>query len=298
MNDQQILLSKGSEPAALGEYSAGAVQLPADKTGLRIVRYRLPPEVIDRHVSCAHPVLTLLCEGQVQSHLRYGLREERNAIRGGDMMFYSGGKEVDYARWQAQQATFISVELSPERLHMLDPDDDRFANRPLSGEPRFTDEALATLVCSLWRERQAGGPQGRLFSDSLCLGLATHLYRRFGQLQTERTQAGTRLSSAQLRRIDDYIAEHLDQPIGLDDLAQEAGLSRFHFTRVFSNTIGHSPYQHVIRKRMARAYELLMSSQLSLADVALSTGFSSQAHFATLCRRVLGATPRSLREQR
>ena len=54
----------------------------------------------------------------------------------------------------------------------------------------------------------------------------------------------------------------------------------------------------VIRKRLERAYQLLMSSELSVADVALSAGFSSQAHFSALCRRELGATPRGLRERR
>ncbi|MBC7957820.1 MAG: helix-turn-helix transcriptional regulator [Cytophagales bacterium] len=298
MNDQQILIRKNSQTSTLGGAAACRSDAQADWTGLRIVSYRQPAVMTDRHIVGRHPVLTLLSEGQMQSHMRVGLHEVHNQVQANDLMLYSGGKEIAYAHWQADKAVLISVELDPARLHMLDPDDARFTERALTGQPRFADNELATLMRTLWQEGQAGGPQGRLFADSLCLGLAVHVYRRFGQLDPERCDTRGRLNSSQLRRIDDYITQHLDQSIGLADLAQEVGLSRFHFTRVFSNTLGHSPYQHVIRKRLERAYQLLVGSEMSVADVALSAGFSSQAHFSTLCRRELGATPRTLREQR
>jgi AraC family transcriptional regulator len=297
-DEQQIVITRNSQSSALGSHAVSTPDVLAGWTGLRIVRYRPPQDFTDRHILSRHPILTLMCEGQLQSHMRIGHHELHNQVRSNELMFYSGGKEINYAHLQAKDATLISVELDPARLHMLDPDDGRFAERALTGQPRFADADLGALLRTLWREGQAGCPQGRLYTDSLCLGLTMHVYRRFGQLEPDRGEARARLSRAQLRRIDDYIAEHLDQPIGLADLAREVGLSRFHFTRLFSNTVGHTPYQHVIRKRLERAYQLLRGSDLSVADVALSAGFSSQAHFATLCRRELGATPRSLREQR
>jgi AraC family transcriptional regulator len=297
-DEQQILITRNKQSSALGSHAVCTPDVLAGWTGLRMVRYRPPQDFTDRHILSRHPILTLVCEGQLQSHMRIGRQELRNQVRANEMMFYSGGKEIDYAHLQAQDATMISVELDPSRLLVLDPDEGRFAELALTGQPRFADEELGALLRTLWREGQAGCPQGRLYTDSLCLGLAMHVYRRFAQLDPDRREARARLTLAQLRRIDDYITEHLDQPIGLADLAQEVGLSRFHFTRLFSNTVGHSPYQHVIRKRLERGYQLLMGSELSVADVALSAGFSSQAHFAGLCRSKLGATPRSLREQR
>ena len=297
-DDQQIQITRNSVSSTLGSHAVRQPDVLADWTGLRIVRYRPPADFIDRHILSRHPILTLMCEGQLQSHMRIGRSELRNQVRTHELMFYSGGKEIDYAHMQARDATLLSLELDPARLRMLDPEDGRFDERPLSGDPRFDDAELASVLRTLWAEGQAGCPQGRLYVDSLCLGLAMHVHRRFGRVEADRGEARARLSMAQLRRIDHYIAEHLEQPIGLADLAQEVGLSRFHFTRLFRNTVGHSPYQHVIQKRLERGYQLLMGSELSVADVALSAGFSSQAHFATLCRRELGATPRSLREKR
>lgn len=298
MDEQHIRILKNRQACSLGDGPTSAPEVLPGWTGVRMVRHRPAPEFVDRHVIAPHPVVTLLAAGEMSSHMRFGLRDVHSQVRAGELMFYSGAREIDYAHWHARGATLVSVELDPARLHMLEPPAGRGAERALKGEPRFVDAELGALIGSLWREAQAGCPHGRLFADSLCLGLALHVYRRFGAHEPQRTEARARLSGTQLRRIDDYIARHLDQSIGLDDLAQEVGLSRFHFSRVFSNTLGRSPYQHVIRKRLERAYQLLMSSELSVADVALSAGFSSQAHFSALCRRELGATPRGLRERR
>lgn len=298
MDDPQIRITKDSQATTLGERPCAQAQALPGWTGLRIVRFAVPEAVTDRHVLAPHPIVSLLCEGQLASRMRMGAREMRAEVQANGLMFYSGGKEIDVAHWQARQATLIAVEIDPERLRMDAPGEGRSPGRHLRGDPCFADPELAALVRLLWREGHAGCPQGRLFADSLCLGLAMHVYRRFGETRSERGEAGARLTHRQLQRIDDYIDAHLDQSIGLDDLAQAVGLSRFHFSRVFSNTLGRSPYQHVIRKRLERARHLLVSSELSVAAVALCAGFSSQAHFSALCRRELGATPRSLREGR
>lgn len=298
MDEQQIRITKDSQATTLGERPCAPAEVLPGWTGLRIVRFKVPEAATDRHVVAPHPIVSLLCEGEMASHMRMGLRETRAEVKADELMFYSGGKEIDYARWQTRNATLIAIELDPERLRMAAPDESRSPERRLRGEPCFADPELGALVRMLWREGHDGCPHGRLFADSLCLGLAMHVYRRFGETRSERGEAGARLTQRQLQRIDEYIEAHLDQSIGLDDLAQAVGLSRFHFSRLFSNTLGRSPYQHVIRKRLERARHLLVSSELSVAAVALSAGFSSQAHFSALCRRELGATPRSLRKSR
>lgn len=298
MDEQRIRITKDSQATTLGEHTCALSEVLPGWTGLRLVRFKVPDELTDRHVLAPHPIVSLLCEGEMTSHIRMGLRDMRTDVKANELMFYSGGKEIDYAHWRNRNATLISLELDPERLRMDAPDESRSPERHLKGEPRFSDPELGALVRLLWREGHDGCPQGRLFADSLCLGLAMHVYRRFGETRSERGEAGARLTHRQLQRIDEYIEAHLDQSIGLDDLAQAVGLSRFHFSRVFSNTLGRSPYQHVIRKRLERARHLLVSSELSVAAVALSAGFSSQAHLSALCRRELGATPRGLREGR
>ena len=63
----------------------------------------------------------------------------------------------------------------------------------------------------------------------------------------------------------------------------------------FSRINGQSPYQYVLNVRLERARHLLQVADMSIAEVALATGFSSQSHFTSVCRRLLGKTPGMLR---
>ncbi|CAN7435528.1 helix-turn-helix transcriptional regulator [Rhizobacter sp. LjRoot28] len=298
MQDHHIWVSKSDRLAPLATEPAYRPENLAHWTGVRIVRYRMPAEVHDRHVRADHPILTLMCQGRASARLRMGLDDSSTEYRAFDMMCYSGRREITSAQWKASEATLISVELDPARLVAVDGGDARFARDTLDGTPRFTDPDLAALILALWKEVHAGCPQGKLFTDSLTLGLAAYAHRRFGRLADDRREAGAVLAVAQLRRVEDYIRIHLADSIGLADLAREAGLSRYHFCRLFQNTVGRSPYQHVLRERLIRAHTLLSGTSLSIAEVALAVGFSSQSHFAAVCRRVLGRSPRELREQR
>lgn len=298
MDSHRIQVIRDAELTDLATEPAYRPENLAHWTGLKMARFRLPAERLDRHVRADHPIITLMCSGQAENRLRIGLQETHSQYRAFDMMCYSGGREIQSAQWHSKDAMVISVELDPARLAAVDSADTRFAEQSLQGTPRFTDPDLAAVVLALWKEVYAGCPQGKLYTDSLCLGLTSYTHRRFGQMGHDRREAAARLSTAQMRRIDDYIREHLAETIGLADLAREAGLSRYHFSRLFMSTVGVSPYQYVLRKRVARAHDLLTGSRLTMAQIALAAGFSSQSHFAEVCRRVLGKTPRDVRDTR
>lgn len=303
MQDTDIVVRKNDRTERLGLGGELLTRTPDAMawSGLKMMRYSLPAEFADRQILAPHPIVSWLCRGQTSAKLRYSLRAVHTLCGANDMMFYSGGREIAHAQWRTHDAEMLSIELDPARLTLLEAGDTRFCARSLNGTPKFDDPELRHLIATLWAEVQAGCPQGRLYTDSLSLGLAVHVHRRFGALEgtrgEDRREAGSRLTPTQLRRIDDYITQHLAESIGLTDLAREAGLSRYHFTRLFSNTVGRSPYQHVLHKRLEHAYHLLTSSNASVAQVALAAGFSSQSHFADVCRRLLGATPKELRER-
>lgn len=86
------------------------------------------------------------------------------------------------------------------------------------------------------------------------------------------------LAASALANVVDYVEANLSRPISLSDLAQIAGLSRFHFTRAFKATTGETPFEYVTRQRIERAKLLLSSKTLNTQDIAVSVGFHDAAH--------------------
>jgi len=98
-----------------------------------------------------------------------------------------------------------------------------------------------------------------------------------------------------MTRILDYIAEHLGQDVGIDDLAALVNLSTAQFSRRFVTTVGISPYRFLQQKRVERAVDLMHGRQ-SLAEIAQEVGFTGQSHFMQAFRQVLGTTPARARK--
>lgn len=86
------------------------------------------------------------------------------------------------------------------------------------------------------------------------------------------------------------------EPIDLESLAEQAGLSPFHFLRLFSNVLGVTPHQYLIRSRLRRAARLLADESRSITDVALDVGFGDLSNFVRTFHRAAGVSPRAFRK--
>lgn len=102
-----------------------------------------------------------------------------------------------------------------------------------------------------------------------------------------------RISTA-LRRIE----AASDEPLSLADLAAEAGMSPYHFLRLFRRTTGITPHQFLLNRRLHRAAVGLRSSRAPIARVAADAGFGDLSTFNHRFRRVMGVTPSAFRAER
>jgi AraC family transcriptional regulator len=93
-----------------------------------------------------------------------------------------------------------------------------------------------------------------------------------------------------------YIEANLSQDISLGDIAAVAGVSVSHFKSLFRESVGLPAHQYLIRRRVERAKSLLYEGKLSVSQIALETGFAHQSHLAHHMRRLLGVSPKKLRD--
>jgi AraC-like DNA-binding protein len=102
---------------------------------------------------------------------------------------------------------------------------------------------------------------------------------------------------SRLRRVTEYIQEHLDQHLTLARLAAVVYMSPFHFARLFKGSTGVAPHGFVVRKRITHATTLLVAPELSVARISRVVGFRTPSHFSTVFRRLTGSTPSAYRAQ-
>ena len=92
-------------------------------------------------------------------------------------------------------------------------------------------------------------------------------------------------------RARDYLDEHLSDDVDLRTLAREVALSPFHLARSFRQEVGESPHRYLVRRRLDRAAELLVSTPLTVTQVCHRVGFGSPAHFSQSFRHRFGLPP-------
>jgi len=106
------------------------------------------------------------------------------------------------------------------------------------------------------------------------------------------------LAAWQLLRVRAYIDSNLHRTIHIRDLSAVARRSPAHFSRKFKLAVGKSPHAYVVKRRLERACHLMMTSAEPLSEIALSVGFSDQAHLCRLFRQAFGQSPAHWRRER
>ena len=150
------------------------------------------------------------------------------------------------------------------------------------------DPLVEHVVLALKAELEAPEPAGRIYADGLAVALTTRLLQNFATAGAAGRQT---LSKPQIRRLVEFVEANLEADLTLEQLAEVAGMSIPHLTTLFRRTMGQSVHAYVMERRVQRARDLLLRHDMSIAEVALETGFAHQSHLARWMRRLLGVTP-------
>ena len=125
------------------------------------------------------------------------------------------------------------------------------------------------------------------------------LASRFVEIVSGRTRQPSTVRARDRRRAVDaalWIDAHSPEPIDLERAASEAGLSAFHFLRLFANVLGVTPHQYLVRSRLRHAARLLTDDDRSITDVAFDVGFGDLSNFVRTFHRAAGVSPRRFRQ--
>jgi AraC family transcriptional regulator len=152
------------------------------------------------------------------------------------------------------------------------------------------DPVIQHVMLGLAGALSDGAPD--LYAEAAADLLAAHLLVR--DAGCPKPRPATR-EDLRMGRVEAFIRANLGESLSLDAMAQEAGLSRFHFTRVFTRAYGETPVKHLTRLRMEEARHLLTRSLESVTEVALRCGYDNPAHFASAFRRIVGVSPSTYR---
>jgi AraC family transcriptional regulator len=229
-----------------------------------------------------------------------GLRQQ-TAVGAGTIWISPGGVEEEATRISAPLSDVLHIYLSADPLTVIGAEHGiDVGNRHVNYEADARDELLRHMGLAIAAELRAPTAGGKVLAESLALSMAARIVQSHSSIgprsELRRTPAARGMGCARIQRVVDFMVAHLEEPIGLNDLAAVACLSPFHFARTFRNEIGVPPHRFLTALRLDHAKTLLKSGNRPLSDIALACQFSSQTNFTRAFRQSTGVTPSRFRE--
>ena len=222
-------------------------------------------------------------------------RTHTGLYRRGEMLITPANTPL-FVRWEGEE-NCLQIRLTDEFVRQVARetvvgDGDRITLKPDFQTRNPQIESIGTMLLN---EFQQGSLSNRLYVDSLSNILAVNLIRQHATTRPHLPIYEGGLPPRQLRQVLDYIDVYLEQEIKLADLAQLLEISPFHFSRLFKQSLGISPYQYLLQQRVERAKQLLKSTDRLITDIALACGFNSHSHLSKQFRQLTGMTPKAYR---
>jgi AraC family transcriptional regulator len=218
------------------------------------------------------------------------------------------GKFLPVAHWEEGGIGIYDLELNPRAWRTSAYDCVHF-NLPRATLDAFTSEnelsRIDTLPCTQGRRDDVLfglakfilpwlGHEMRICDltfDHFALMFCSHVAAKYGNARPSRSRSGG-LAPWQRRRVVELVNTGLNQVLRLSTLAEECRLSMSHFSRSFKQSFGVPPHRYVIHCRVELAKSLLKTSELSLAEIALRSGFCDQAAFSRTFAALVGTSPK------
>ncbi|WMT92880.1 AraC family transcriptional regulator [Pelagibacterium sp. H642] len=203
------------------------------------------------------------------------------------------------SRWSSVRDS-LAVGFEPGQLALLAGEEFGIVDLTLQPPAFGHVDQRALQIAHLVKNELAEGTASEVYIDSLMTILGIHIVRHYSGEAKVRSgaQASGGLSYKNARLVQEYLRERFTSRVSIGELATICEMSPGRFIRAFARTFGVSPHRYLVKLRLSRASELLAGTELSIAEVAHASGFSSQSHLTSTMRKHLGRTPAQIRFHR
>ncbi|GAB4386768.1 MAG: AraC family transcriptional regulator [Elainellaceae cyanobacterium] len=265
-------------------------------SGIYVQQHQQPAWETPEYAHTRHMLLIHNPDVTIQAERSFDGRRQREQIGGGNNIVIAPATVLHQATWN-QDSSFSLVFVEPDYLIQVARESIMSERVQLTAHFAMPDPFIHQIGRSLISELETDQPHSRLFVNSLTIALAIHLLRHYSDLHQPLREDPNRLPQRKLRQAIAYINEHFVTDLTIAAIADELEMSQYYFSRLFKRSMGVSPYQYVMQQRIDRAKYLLRTTSLSVADIALQSGFSNQNQLAIQFRKFTGTTPIEYRKQ-
>ena len=198
-------------------------------------------------------------------------------------------------KWHSQSKVII-ITLNPTKLNQFSQHELGIVlgETQLKNIPQFVDADICQAGEMLLDALNSPVGSAVMF-ESFARIFLTKLIHKYGLEKSDEIAFNRSFTSSHYKRVLDFIATHFNDNITLEMMAAQAGISTYHFARLFKQTIGQSPHQFLMHYRVEQARKQLAKPNTLIADIAITCGFSDQAHFTRVFKQITGKTPKQYR---
>jgi AraC family transcriptional regulator len=177
--------------------------------------------------------------------------------------------------------TAVGLELDSDRIELVE-------------QLRSADPTIHHIAMALRAGVRTGAARDPMYGEALSTALAVHLLREYGAAVLGPKSHSGGLPHEKLVRAVEYIQDQLGTDLTVSGIAQAVYMSPYHFTRLFKESTGQTPYQYVVEARTRKAKELLTTGKFTISEAAFHVGFVDQSHLTRHFKRVFGLPPKRL----
>ncbi len=267
------------------------------------------------HVSYDQRVFAILeNSAQLTFFDRHGKAVSHHILEAGDAVFFGAGTPYFFENNTSLPFRYIclSYDMTQTHSHITTPDPCRFsqydmekiADKPFFREGqqldghRFPllfakDPTTCTLCKQIWQENYCRRPYYKEKCSALLKEMLTDALRR------NTAEEGDMTGSLPLATtILHYIDTRFQQPITIQDIADELHYHPYYISRVFTRVYGTTPYQYLVQCRVNKALSLLENLDMAVGEIAGQCGFVNVSHFSAAIKRETGKSPTQIRKEK